>query len=629
MSSNQSPTDNQKFFSIAVSLNLLSNELAKELAAESTKEGIHPTHLSLKKGLLNAVQIDIIETLLNPDGTVADFEIQGLLGKGGMGVVYRARQKSLDRVVALKTVLVSQLTDPALATRFEREAMTVAKLQHPHIVTAYDFGKHDGRMYFVMELVEGQDVDQLIKQRWRLGEATALGLIRQAAAGLSHATELNIVHRDIKPANLLLVEPPTGYPLPKGLPMVKIADFGLAFLSNDNQAETRLTQANTTLGSPNYMAPEQITGEEIDHRADIYALGATLYHMLAGQPPFQAETISQIIAKKLSGIYTPLDESNPAVSTLTCQLVVDMMNHDPETRLADYSNLINRIDESILQCQPAVSPDMLLQAEGQPSTGVMEKTMIAGARATLPAMDNIPEKKTLQKSWFWAIPVSVLVALVLIVLIYSTQWFGKQPVEVPERNMVRSGWGKSLFNGETLGALPISGGWTVQTNDEGGKVIAGTSGVIRQPLLRRDLKGTRPLHNYQLHLFVRLHEATAVELQFGISSQKNQSKELSALRVTSKQVTLGHRTGENSLFEPVSQAVKLNVKQDKLHVIQLEFQHDTWWVLFDDRLIGTIRSQSNRHLPEFRLLVEDGPAWFSDLAVEELIPKPKQQDAKK
>src|SRR5262249_28528733 len=147
-------------------------------------------------------------------------------------------------------------------------------------------GRHEGRLYFAMELVEGEDVEQRVEQRGPLDEATAWGLARQAASGLAHAAGFGIVHRDVKPANLLLVEPPAGFPLPHGLPLVKIADFGLAFLAEEAETRTRLTATNATVGSPHYMPPEQLEGASVDVRADIYALGATVYHMLAGQPPF-------------------------------------------------------------------------------------------------------------------------------------------------------------------------------------------------------------------------------------------------------------------------------------------------------------------------------------------------------
>ena len=261
------------FLSVASALALLSPEQVEKLTAEAASKQSLPSQLALQKGLLNVTQIDIVETLLRPTEIIPGYEILGVLGQGGMGVVYRARQLNLKRIVALKTVLVTQMADEAALQRFEQEAQAVARLAHPHIIAAYDFGRHDGRLYFAMELVEGEDVHRLIARRGRLDERTAWGLVRQAAAGLAHAAQQGIVHRDIKPANLLLVEPPAGFPLPAGMPLVKIADFGLARLAAAADEATRLTSAGTAVGSPHYMPPEQLRGEPVDQRADVFALG--------------------------------------------------------------------------------------------------------------------------------------------------------------------------------------------------------------------------------------------------------------------------------------------------------------------------------------------------------------------
>src|SRR5262249_41597367 len=160
-------------------------------------------------------------------------------------------------------------TDSSFLSRFEQEARAIGRMQHPHIVSAYDFGRHAGRLYLAMEFVEGENLDQFIVRRGPLDEATAWGLARQAVAGLAHASRLGIVHRDVKPANLLLVTAEPGLGLAAGLPLVKITDFGLAFLTEEADSRTRLTSTNAAVGSPHYMAPEQLSGELVDHRADI------------------------------------------------------------------------------------------------------------------------------------------------------------------------------------------------------------------------------------------------------------------------------------------------------------------------------------------------------------------------
>ncbi|MFO0945729.1 MAG: protein kinase [Planctomycetota bacterium] len=332
------------FLAVATQLAMLSPDAAREIARQAATRGITPTEVVLQRGMLDVVELDIVETMLHPGDTVPGYVIEGVIGQGGMGVVYRARQTTLDRVIALKTVLVSRMTDSGAIARFQHEAMTVGRLRHPNIVAAHDFGRHEGRLYFAMELVDGENLEQRIDRLGPLDERTALGILRQAAFGLAYATQQGIIHRDIKPANLLLLDPPEGSHLPEGVPMVKLADFGLAFLVAEADARTRMTSLDTPIGSPNYIAPEQLEGERLDARADIYALGATLYHMLAGVPPFSGRTLAQIIAQKLVGDVEPLRDRRPDLSDEIIELTAWMMTRDPGDRIADYPTLLAHID---------------------------------------------------------------------------------------------------------------------------------------------------------------------------------------------------------------------------------------------------------------------------------------------
>jgi serine/threonine protein kinase len=183
-----------------------------------------------------------------------------LLGRGGMGAVYRGRDPDLDRAVAIKVMLHAS---PDFVARFRREAQAIAKLTHPNIVHVYDFGvDEDDNPYFVMELVEGRSLDRVLVDEGRLPPLTAVDIIRQAAEGLAVAHNQGIIHRDIKPANLIL--------LADG--RVKIVDFGIARITQGN---AQLTGAASLMGTPGYMAPEQATGGIVDQRADVYALGMT------------------------------------------------------------------------------------------------------------------------------------------------------------------------------------------------------------------------------------------------------------------------------------------------------------------------------------------------------------------
>ncbi len=202
-------------------------------------------------------------------------EILAPLGQGGMGAVYKARQKNLDRFVALKILSPELAQDPAFAERFSREAKALAKLNHPNIVGVYDFGTAGGFYFFLMEFVDGMNLWQLEKSR-PLTPEEAFAIVPKICDALQFAHDEGIVHRDIKPANILIDT--------KG--RVKIADFGLAKLVGDQRKDFSLTQTNMVMGTPQYMSPEQLADTHaVDHRADIYSLGVVFYEMLTGELP--------------------------------------------------------------------------------------------------------------------------------------------------------------------------------------------------------------------------------------------------------------------------------------------------------------------------------------------------------
>lgn len=204
-----------------------------------------------------------------------DLEILELLGQGGMGVVYKARQKKLNRLVALKILGGKVGPGPAFADRFTREARALAMLNHPHIITVYDFGQTDGLYYFLMEFVDGVNLRQLLDSG-RLAPKEALAIVPQICEALQYAHDKGIVHRDIKPANILLDT--SG--------RVKIADFGVAKLMGQKPEDGMLTGEGHVMGTPHYMAPEQVEHPlDVDHRADIYSLGVVFYQMLTGELP--------------------------------------------------------------------------------------------------------------------------------------------------------------------------------------------------------------------------------------------------------------------------------------------------------------------------------------------------------
>jgi serine/threonine-protein kinase len=583
-----------EFFEIAGRQGLLPLDTVRSLQQEATSRQIDGASLVLQKGLLSALDVEIIETLRQPATAIPGYEIDSIVGRGGMGVVYRARQVALDRTVAIKMVLVGHSASPSMLARFEQEAQTVGKLLHPHIITAYDFGRHEGRLYFAMEYVEGEDADRYVRRLHPLTEQQVWPLIRQAATGLAHASESGIVHRDIKPANLLLVPAPRGYPLPPGIPMVKIADFGLAFLSTEVDEKTRLTSEQSTLGSPNYMAPEQLNaGSVVDQRADIYSLGATAYHLLAGRPPFDGLTLLQIIARKLRDGPLPLRELRPDLTVESIQLIDQMLAGKAEDRIGSYAELLNRID---------TLPVM--------SAGAETKTLkIPVAVAGGDSRDRRP----------WIVAGLALAAILIGVLSgLAMRNVTKSPATSSVKfvsNLKETGWSAELFDGNSLrGWRTLSGTWNPDTDDEGARIIAGTGGEILRPILKVTSGRPERLAHYRVTVAARLHQASAIELHFNVD--KSGSRDV--VRLTLDRIAFGHRADSRARFEPRGEPKSLEAGADRLHELRLERDVGRWQVYIDDTLVDSPEAPHSDDLPEFRLAVEGGPAWFSDMYVEEL-----------
>jgi hypothetical protein len=215
--------------------------------------------------------------------TLPGYDIQGVIGRGGMGVVYRAVQIDLERTVAVKTISRELMGDERFRARFARESRTAASLEHPHIVPILAAGEADGQLYIVMRLVEGQSLADLLRQGGALPLDVAVGVIIQAAGALSAAHRAGIVHRDVKPGNILL-----GGDVPYH---VFLTDFGLAV---SETASRSLTATGEWIGTLEYAAPEQLRGDAVDARADVYALGCVLFACLTGHPPRAAETAPEI-----------------------------------------------------------------------------------------------------------------------------------------------------------------------------------------------------------------------------------------------------------------------------------------------------------------------------------------------
>lgn len=258
----------------------------------------------------------------------------GELGRGGMGVVLRVRRADLQRDFALKVILPGKDTTPEALERFRREARAAARLAgHPGIVGVHDIGEEDGKVFFAMDLVEGASLDRLIDEG-ELSPRRVAKIISQAARALQHAHTHGVLHRDVKPGNILVTPQDD----------VRITDFGLAQTQDSTSEASRLTQAGAVLGTPAYLSPEQANGDELDVRADVYSLGATLYEALTGEPPFAGDTVYTVLARIQRDEPTPPRKADPRVPRDLETITLKCIEKHPDRRYQSSKELADDID---------------------------------------------------------------------------------------------------------------------------------------------------------------------------------------------------------------------------------------------------------------------------------------------
>ena len=264
------------------------------------------------------------------DSTFAGCRIEGVAGRGGMGVVYRATQLPLGRTVALKVVAPERAADPIFHARFERETRLAAAIDHPNVIPVYEAGEQDGRLYLVMRWVEGGDLQRLIAESGRLDPALAARIVAQVGSGLEAAHAAGLVHRDVKPANVLIAGDEAGG-------HVYLTDFGLTL---DAASDTRLTQTGDLLGTVEFMAPEQFEARPVSARTDVYALGCVLHAALTGRPPFSRGTYAATMLAHLSDP-PPRPSETPGVPAAFDAVVARALAKRPEDRYASARELVD------------------------------------------------------------------------------------------------------------------------------------------------------------------------------------------------------------------------------------------------------------------------------------------------
>ena len=312
-------------------------------------------------------------------GQIGKYKLVEKIGQGAMGEVFRALDPVLNRPVAIKTISASMGLDETLRKRFHREAQSAARLNHPNIITVYDFGEERGTIFMAMELLEGRDLKELIGKR-ELAMGDKLSIMEQICDGLSFAHAREVIHRDLKPGNIHI----------QANRRVKIMDFGLARFG-----ASEMTRTGMVMGTPNYMSPEQVRGEKADARSDVFSLGSVFYELLANHKPFEADSMHAVLFKVLQDEPAPLRQWTPDLPLVLVQVVSKALSKDAGGRFqnaGEFRDALRRATQAIAagkgdQPLPGLDvPAANRQAAGPSATIVMDPSQV-GAAAGIGARD--------------------------------------------------------------------------------------------------------------------------------------------------------------------------------------------------------------------------------------------------
>lgn len=361
------------------------------------------------------------ENLLNefPELSERNIQIESILGRGGMGTVYRGKHLKLDRTVAVKIINPESANNQDINKRFEREAKLMAKLRHPNAAMVYDFGTlSDGRLFIVMEFIEGETLSEVLEKERRLSYQKVVDIAVNICDVLAEAHSIGIVHRDLKPANIMLNE--------KG---VFVLDFGIAKMLQTNPNDSlkkSMTAAGTLIGTPYYMSPEQCLGEKLDGRSDLYSLGALIYEMLSGRPPFDDEVFSAIIIKHATTEAMPLKELSENVPQKLSDLVKKLLEKKPEDRPANALVAKDLLFSSLSETEKATavfSEVKITDKTNEAATKQMEQETVQMSAKTFANKTEIKSEQ--KKSSYAGILVGLAaIAVLAITLTVGGYWFG-------------------------------------------------------------------------------------------------------------------------------------------------------------------------------------------------------------
>lgn len=359
-----SPEDRLLFAKIVLKNNLASEEDVKACIREAEEQAtsskkVPITEIFLRRRLLEKAQVRAVLDALRQTHRVQslskkipNYQFLTELGRGTAGIVYLARQLHIGREVAIKVLNEDLAANPEFIEKFRKEAKSAARLNHPNIIQAIDVGQSEEVHFFVMEYVEGESVQRILKRESRIDEARAADIALQAAKGLQHAHKYGLIHRDIKPGNILV----------NTQGVAKLCDLGLARPAGSHSSTTT---SSRTAGTPAYMSPEQALGKrDLDIRTDLYSLGATLYHAVTGKIPFLANNLPDLLSLLIKGKFKPPREVCADLHAGMEQLIVHLMATDRDRR-PESPEAVRQMLEGLLAQLPPAPPLALLTSTGQ------------------------------------------------------------------------------------------------------------------------------------------------------------------------------------------------------------------------------------------------------------------------
>ena len=348
------------------------------------------------------------------------YRVERALGAGAMGAVFEVSHRVTGKRFAIKWLMPQLVATDGAVKRFIREAQVAGRFEHPHVVEVYDIGQESESLYIVMELLEGESLADRLKRTPRMTPAHACEVVIPCLEGVAAAHQAGVIHRDIKPGNIFLCRVPEGRP-----ELPKVLDFGVSKLTTtSDQGDATMTRPGMVLGTPQYMAPEQMRGERVDARADVYAFGVILYELLSGRRPFNAQNFADLVLRVMTETPTPLDRLVPGVPAELSAIVWRAMAREPQARFASLGELIAALEpfRSPGQQVPLASVAPALPQPSPPS-----ESLRAVERATIP-----PQPRS-NRALLAAVGGALLFALV-------AAWMAKPepPLAVSPNSVLRS-----------------------------------------------------------------------------------------------------------------------------------------------------------------------------------------------